>query len=258
MALTDFIARKNHGLMRRLGFVGSKIDPFAKDVKEIDPRERERSDMHRLFYENDGPTVHKWGHYLSIYDRHLAPWRGKPVRMLEIGVFRGGSLHLWRRYLGSKATIFGIDIDPACKQFDGDAGQVRIGSQADPVFLDRVVAEMGGIDIVIDDGSHVAEHQRVSFETLFPLLSANGLYICEDLHTSYWRGYPQGGYRRKTTFIERSKRLVDDIHADFHGKRSDVSDAHRSIDGVHFYNSMVVIEKAPQERPWHTMVSGNS
>ncbi len=84
--------------------------------------------------------------------------------MLEIGVSKGGSLALWRKALGDRATIFGIDIDPKCAEFDGKFAKVRIGSQADASFLKSVVDEMGGVDLVLDDGSHVASHQRASFE----------------------------------------------------------------------------------------------
>ena len=122
---------------------------------------------------------------------------------------------VWRKYFGPDALIFGIDIDQRCAVFDGHAGAVRIGSQDDPKFLNSIVKEMGGLDVVIDDGSHKAKHQLASFELLFPLLADGGIYICEDLHASYWPDY-RGGYRRKGTFIEFSKQLIDDMHVDFH------------------------------------------
>ena len=109
--------------------------------------------------------------------------------MLEIGVFMGGSLALWRKFLGPDAVIFGIDINPSCIAFDGQFACVRIGSQDDPQFLRSIVAEMGGIDVVLDDGSHIASHQRASFDLLFPLLSDGGHYIVEDMHTAYWRSF---------------------------------------------------------------------
>jgi len=84
----------------------------------------------------------------------------------------------------------------------------RIGSQADPEFLASVVAEM---DIVIDDGSHVASHQLASFKALFPALSFGGVYICEDLHTAYWQDW-DGGYKRHGTFVETIKDMIDNLH----------------------------------------------
>jgi hypothetical protein len=98
----------------------------------------ERTDLHKMFYEHSGPLIHKWVHYLDDYDRFLGKYRGTALRVLEIGVSQGGSLSLWRKYLGRNARIFGIDIDNRCAQFDGRDGCVRIGSQADSAFLRSV------------------------------------------------------------------------------------------------------------------------
>ena len=255
MRISDILYEKANKAARRFGR-GFKIpfDEFAGRIDGVPPTERRLTPMHEAFYGNSDAVVHKWRHYLTIYDRHLSRFRNTPVRLLEIGVFKGGSLLMWRRYFGERATIFGIDIDENCAAYDGKGGRVRIGSQADPEFLKRVVDEMGGIDVVIDDGSHVAMHQRASFNALFPALDARGLYICEDVHSAYWRGYFGGGYQRSTSFIEFCKQIVDDLHSDFHGRGESVTGASRSISGVHFYNSMVVIEKEPQRPPMHIKV----
>ena len=252
MKLSDAIFTLWRRLGRRLGIQPlDDVRRFSVAPSDIDDAERQRTDMHRAFYRTNGPQVFKWGHYLSLYDRHLSRIRSgkKPVRLLEIGVSKGGSLRLWREYFGQDAIIFGIDLDPRCAKLDGLSGRVRIGSQADGAFLKTVVAEMGGVDVVVDDGSHIAQHQIASFETLFSLLSDDGIYICEDLHASYWRGKFMGGYRRRSTFMEFAKNIVDDMHADFHSHGQGLKNAHRLIDGIHFYNSLVVIEKGPQDRP---------
>ena len=70
------------------------------------------------------------------------------MRFLEIGVAEGGSLKMWRRYFGPRAVLCGIDINPACARFDGEHGRVRIGSQTDPEFIEAVLAELGGFDVV--------------------------------------------------------------------------------------------------------------
>ena len=254
MQLSDILYEKYRALAQRFGSKFDGIGRFGGTVADIPESERHQSTMHEAFYGNTGAVVHKWRHYLPIYDRHLGRYRDTPVRLLEIGVFQGGSLRMWRKYLGDHAKLFGIDIDPKCAAFNGEAGYVRIGSQDDPAFLHKVLEEMGGVDVVIDDGSHIAEHQRMTFDTLFPLLDAHGIYICEDTHTAYWRGYG-GGYRRSSNFIEIAKRIADDLHADFHSRPQGVRNASRCISGLHFYNSMVVIEKEPQERPTHLMVS---
>jgi hypothetical protein len=175
------------------------------------------SPLEALFYGNSDRVVTKWPHYLPIYEQLFSRFRGRPVRMLEIGVQFGGSLGLWRRYFGPDAVLFGIDIDPECANRVKAPEQVRIGSQADPAFLRDVVAEMGGLDIVLDDGSHIASHQRMSFETLWPLLAEGGVYAIEDMHSSYWPKW-EGGFRTPGTAIELVKGLIDDMHGWFHGK----------------------------------------
>lgn len=196
----------------------------------------------------------KWHHYLDVYDRYLSAYRGKAnLRFMEIGIADGGSFNIWRPYFGQAAILYGVDIVPSCREKVEALGldcQARIGSQADPEFLRSVVKEMGGLDIVIDDGSHVAEHQLTSFRTLFPLLSEGGLYICEDLHTAYWADW-QGGLRRPGTFIEVVKDIVDCLHS-WYGPVDNAMadmDLHRSIPAIHVHDSMVVIEKAKVDPP---------
>jgi hypothetical protein len=221
---------------------------FAASPTQISEHERNRTDIHKIFYSNTGSPVTKWHHYLGVYDRHLSRYRNKPVRILEIGVWQGGSLRMWRKYFGASAIIYGIDIDPECARFNGSDGQVRIGSQTDANFLRNVVDEMGGVDVVIDDGSHISQHQRLSFSVLFPLLSSTGIYICEDTQTSYL------GYRFKTSFVDFAKKIIDDLYADFHGQPLTVQDANRSIEGIFFYNGIVLVEKAPQSKATFSVV----
>lgn len=207
------------------------------------PEPADAGPIERAFYRHQGRIVHKWHHYLPLYDRYLAPWRGKPVRFLEIGVAEGGSLELWRDFFGEAATIFGIDHNPACAVVDGEHGnRVRIGSQDDPRFLRSVVEEMGGVDIVLDDGSHMAAHVRTSFDVLFPLLSADGLYLIEDMHTAYWANFG-GNYRSRRSAVGLVKSLVDDIHHWYHPHGRTVAAAQGWVGGVHVHDSLVVIDK---------------
>jgi hypothetical protein len=219
----------------------------------IDPAEQRRmrqappTEVHRAFYSHGKRPAHKWAHYLDLYDRYLDRYRGSAVKMIEIGVFDGGSLEMWRRYFGPQASIVGIDINPRCADCVDPPNVVRIGSQADRAFLEGVVAEFGAPELILDDGSHIAKHQRASFEILFPLLQDGGLYIIEDTHTSYWNEW-DGGYRRAGTAIEMAKSLVDDLHAWCHHKGS-TRKANEDAESVHFHDSMVVIEKRRRQRP---------
>lgn len=240
----------------------TEIDGHAVPPGEAFPGPGCTGPMAELLRAHAGRLVHKWEHYLGIYDRYLAPFRAgfvapegmRPLRLLEIGVFQGGSLELWRGYFGPQAVIFGVDIDPRCAAFDGPAARVRIGSQTDAGFLRAVVAEMGGVDVVIDDGSHVARHQRASLETLFPLLPQGGLYMVEDTHTAYFPGWHEGGYRRSGSFIEFTKALIDDLHGQWHGRAPAAPWAVGGLTGLHVHDSVVVLDRATKPPLRHGMV----
>jgi len=216
------------------------------------------SEIGALYLGHRGRHVDKWAHYLGAYEEQLGPFRRgfpnrdgslRPLRILEIGVYKGGSLQLWRRYFGAQASVWGIDADPACSAIDDPDLEIRIGSQQDRRFLEGVVDEMGGVDVVIDDGSHQADHQRASFEVLFPLLSEGGIYAVEDLHTSYWRRYG-GGYRRPGTFIEFAKGIIDDMHLWYHDEPLEsFFEAASAASRVTLYDSMVFVRKAPLRPP---------
>jgi hypothetical protein len=199
----------------------------------------------QIFFAQQQNTVKKWLHYLPVYDDFFAPYVGTNVSMLEIGVWKGGSLDMWREFFGPDAILFGIDINPDCARSDGKSASVRIGSQDDREFLRGVVKEMGQLDIVLDDGSHIASHQRASFEALFPLLSEGGLYIIEDLHTSY---YPHmgGGWKRKGSGIEFLKDRVDEMHRHYIEAGQNISDLLPPIESIQFYDSIAVIRKRRQ------------
>ena len=77
---------------------------------------------------------------------------------------------------------------------------------------------MGGVDIVLDDGSHQMKHVVKTLSFLFPKLNYDGIYMIEDLHSSYWSDYG-GGYNSNKNFFKFTKELVDDIHHWYHSKK---------------------------------------
>jgi cephalosporin hydroxylase len=199
-------------------------------------------ELWRDFLTNRGKVIHKWEHYFPAYERHFSPWRGRSLTFFEIGVARGGSLPMWRRYFGPLATVVGLDIDPRCKEHESDGAFVRIGDQSDPTFLAETVKEFGPPDIVLDDGSHRMDDLWASFTHLYPLVSKNGVYMIEDLHTAYWPDFG-GGLREPETFINRAKQLIDQLNAD-HSRGAIEPDAFtRETYSISFYDSMAVFEK---------------
>ena len=159
---------------------------------------------------------------------------------------------MWKNYFGPDARIYGVDINPHCKQLEEEQIEIFIGDQADKEFLKSLVEAIPRIDILIDDGGHTMKEQINTYEVLFPHIDKEGIYVCEDLHTSYWKKFG-GGYRRSGSFIEYSKNFIDFIHA-WHSKqprRLNVSNFTRSVHSLHYYNSILVIEKKTIEKPYH-------
>ena len=207
------------------------------------------------------PRGSKWTQYFATYEALFGPRRSGPMRVLEIGVFQGTSLQLWRKYFHHPETVVvGIDIDPDCAQFDAPAEQrhVRIGSQADPDFLRRVVSEFGPFDLIIDDGSHHSSHMIASFNALYrDGLKDNGIYFAEDLHANYW--LPWRDSRR--AFLDLCKELLELMHA--HYTKAWLDDWNRESAGaplavevpeitlmikeVRVFDSMVAIYKTRQQ-----------
>ncbi len=194
------------------------------------------------FLTNDRRLIHKWKHYFPVYERHFGRFVNRDVVMIEIGCGQGGSLQMWKRYLGPHARIVGLDIDPLCAEFAEDQIEIRIGDQADPHFLAGVVDEFGAPDIVLDDGSHVMSHINASFDALYPHVERNGVYLVEDLHTAYWEEY-EGGLHRAGTFIEHSKGLIDELNADHTRGALTPTAFTQTTHSMHFYDSIVVFEK---------------
>jgi hypothetical protein len=139
--------------------------------------------------------------------------------MLEIGVAHGGSL----------------------------------GSQDDPKFLRDVAAEMTELDVVLDDGSHIGRHQRAIFDVLFPLLWEGGIYIIEDVCTSYGPHW-EGGRHRRGTIIEFLKDKVDDIHIDYQKKGINNAAVMTDIESIQFFDSIVAIRKHKHLPRYQAMV----
>ncbi len=215
------------------------------DIAQLGKKEIVASNpLEEFFFFKKHRTINKWWHYFEIYYKYFEKYREKPIRMLEIGIYKGGSLQMWKNYFGNEAVIVGIDIDENCKQYEEDNIYVCIGSQDDADFLKKVCEKYGAFDIILDDGSHQVKNQIASFETLFPLLNYGGIYLCEDTHTSYWESFG-GKLRGEGTFIEYAKKMIDELHYQHVEEATDTlyPNIRNQIKAIHFYDSIVVLEK---------------
>lgn len=207
------------------------------------------NDLEKIFYNNKGAKIHKWKHYFEIYDRYFQKYRNKEIVILEIGVFQGGSLQMWKEYFGNNAKIYGLDINPECKKLESDGIEILIGSQQDRAFLRKLKTIIPKVDILIEDGGHTMKQQITTFEELYEHVKDDGVYLCEDLHTSYWENFG-GGYKSRGTFIEYSKKFIDYINA-WHSKQIAlrVNNFTKSTFAIHYYDSIIVLEKRHMKKP---------
>jgi len=159
------------------------------------------------FLGNPGRLVTKWLGYFDVYHRHLERFRGKPVTVLEFGVFHGGSLQMWRHYFGSEARVIGVDIQPVCKTFEEEGILVRIGDQEDRAFLRRLVAEFAPFDVVIEDGGHQMGQQIATFEEIFPRMDERLWRVrCGGLAHELL-----GGVRRRVSAARNVHRVLEGV-----------------------------------------------
>ena len=193
-----------------------------------------------------GQALDKWVHYFDAYEQTLSGYVGRPVRVLEIGVFHGGGLDQLRYFLGPDAYLVGVDIDPASRAICADRFPVEVGDQTDPEFLAMVVEKHGPFDVIIDDGGHSMVQQITSIEHLFPGLRPGGTYLVEDCHTSYWPQYIDG----EPTFIEWAKARIDDLNAYHHSQELVLPAWARKVSSMQFFDSIVVVKKGRRHPPF--------
>jgi methyltransferase family protein len=184
-----------------------------------------------------GPGIWKWRHYFPIYERHLSPFVGRPVRVVEIGVFSGGSLGMWRSYFGEQAEIIGVDVEPACRSYEGPGVRIFIGDQGDRRFWREFIDKVGDVDVVIDDGGHHPRQQIATLEALLPHMRPGGVYLCEDVcgASNPFLGYVHG----LASHLNKVGHQSGEAHA--------TSPFQRAVASVHLYPFVVVVERSQQQ-----------
>jgi hypothetical protein len=163
-------------------------------------------------------------------------------------------MRMWSRFFGPDARLVGVDIDPVALISAGDRYTVVLADQADPDAMRDLAQKHGPFDVIIDDGGHSMVQQITSIETLFPMLNEGGVYLVEDCHTSYWEQY-DGGRGREGTFMEWVKTRLDDLNG-YHQKDGVEPVWTRQVDGIHVYDSVVVLDKKTRFAPFAEQTGG--
>jgi hypothetical protein len=203
-------------------------------------------------YDTDKVTHHG---YQRTYPIFLEHFRNNEFSMLEIGLSRSGSLKLWKEYF-PKCTIYGIDSLADLKE---EGVIIFKADQSDTTDLARVSDKIPGkLKFILDDGSHVPDHQLISLNFLWDKLEDGGVYIIEDIETSYWKNAEIYGYKFSAgiespdSFVNQFKEICHIINREFfkdkreiyHSKiNKEVLDGIESLTFCH--NAIILVKKNP-------------
>ncbi|MBZ1350148.1 class I SAM-dependent methyltransferase [Alcaligenaceae bacterium LF4-65] len=184
-------------------------------------------------YKNSPYLSLKHSSYFQVYSDLFEKYRNQDITFVEVGVLNGGSLFMWREFFGPRARIIGVELNPAAKKWENDGFEIYIGSQSDPEFWSSFFNDVGSVDLILDDGGHTYEQQIITAHQCIPYIKDGGLLVVEDTHTSYMQTF---GYPTEYSFIEWTKKLIDNINARFPGL------AHSNLIYKNFIYSISIFE----------------
>jgi len=174
--------------------------------------------------------------YFHVYERLLKPFVGRPITFVEVGVYNGGSLFMWREFLGPQARIIGIDLNPLAKRWESDGFEIWTGNQADPAFWREFAAKVGEVDVLLDDGGHSNLQQVQTVVSMAPHTNDGGLLIVEDTHASYMLQFGNPG---RHSFMKFAFDIVDSINGRFPTIKASRNSMTQYVSSVSFFESIV-------------------
>lgn len=198
----------------------------------------ENIELLELFYKSKNKSL-KWKKYFPVYDKLFKRFKNKKIVFVEIGVLDGGSLEIWKNFFGKDSRIIGIDNNPDCKKLENTNFEIFIGSQSDPNFWKDFFNKVGNVDIILDDGGHTNDQQIITLTNCVPRINDGGLHIVEDTHTSYQKQY---GNPYKFSFINFSKKIIDDINSTFPGSNQFKFSLNKFIHSIEFFESITAFK----------------
>jgi len=188
--------------------------------------------------------------HAALYEQFFGEYRDSAKKLLEFGVCRGGSIKVWRKYFPN-AKIYGADIQKSSLTYIKHLDNVipvhlNQGKEEDLIEL----AKSGPFDIIIDDGSHEWAHQISTFEHLWPAVAPGGMFVIEDISTSYveWQYQCQdpgrfGEHGEEITAVEYFKNLIDEVNATDWTKRSGWTPIQKTVDWMGFRPNSIFFKK---------------
>ena len=194
----------------------------------------------------------KWESYFHIYEKILEQYKEKKITFVEVGVSAGGSLQMWRDYLGDKARIIGIDLNPEAKILEKQGFEIFIGNQSDPKFWKKFYEQIGTIDILLDDGGHRNIQQINTVHNSIQNINDGGLIIVEDTHSNYLKEFKNPSY---FSFINFCNKIIENIHRRCAGINKNLNIYSEKVHSINFYESIVVFNSDSQKCFLSSMVA---
>lgn len=174
--------------------------------------------------------------YFDVYDVLFRPYQGKQITFVEVGIWGGGSLFMWRDFFGPNARIIGIDLNPEAVKWEREGFEIFIGNQSDPTFWDEFKAEVGPVDLLLDDGGHKYIQQIITVECMLEQINDGGMLVVEDTHTSYMPNFGD----KKISFINYAKLWIDRLNARFSAFKNDGKDTR--IHSMEVFESIIAFK----------------
>ena len=178
----------------------------------------------------------KYDGYFPVYEKLLQNYRGKAITLVEVGVFNGGSLFMWRQYFGEQARVIGIDLNPDAQAWEDHGFEIYIGDQSKDLFWIEFFSKVGNVDVFIDDGGHTNSQQITTVHHAIQNINDGGILIVEDTHTSYLREF---GNPSRYSFLNFAHRIVDSVNSRSFCLKRAHSKYSSHVHSVHFYESIV-------------------
>jgi hypothetical protein len=179
--------RKHNGRIVSEKYCKYVIDKCYDNVRFVDFKfelvYNNKLTLHDVINNNtDKNTVHS---YIEVYEKLFEPIRLTASRIMEIGIYEGGSIDMWSKYF-LNAEIHGADIDLRYNKYSFTDPRIKL--HCENAYSNSFVSifDCQSFDVIIDDGPHTLD-SMIQFVQLYPkLLKQNGLMIIEDVQSADW------------------------------------------------------------------------
>ena len=190
------------------------------------------------YFKNSPKYTLKLDSYFQVYQEIFEKFKNKKIIFIEVGVAKGGSLFMWKKYLGEQARIIGVEFNPEAKELEKHGFEIFIGDQSDENFWKSFYKEVGPIDILLDDGGHKNIQQIMTVDCSVPFINNGGMIIVEDVHTSYMK--KSFGNPSKFSFINFCKLINDSINRRCSSLNKRKNIYSEKVFSINYYESIVV------------------